>query len=382
MPSGRYAIGRKALDWVDRARQDASSPAAGRHRELMVYVWYPARASPPGRSAEYFPFAGEVDKDPVARRAAIDLFGARWPQIVAGSLRSHAIEDAPVASGPRFPVILFSPGFSSATFSYTAQIEYFVSHGYFVVAIEHTGAAGLVRFADGSIRLVQNPQPPSHSASGDPLQAMVASAEQGTQIGAEDLRFVLDMLGHRATPLAEHMDLSKVAAMGHSAGGTFSARACQIEERIRACVSEDGEVNPVGAFFDYSDHPSMRHPFLLLQLERELTDAELARMRESRAQWNHFVAHEHEQLAECAPGSYLVLLHRPGMNHASFSDGPILNAQDPEQAAVASENLLVTEELERAFLDKFLRGAAETLLDPSGGIPSGVQIEAVGHRPR
>ena len=37
------------------------------------------------------------------------------------------------------------------------------------------------------------------------------------------------------------------SAVGHSAGGTVTARACQIDRRIKACISEDGEVNPVGA---------------------------------------------------------------------------------------------------------------------------------------
>lgn len=307
------------------------------------------------------------------------MFGNSWPRIVAGSLRSHAIEDAPVVRGPKFPVILFSHGYSSTTFSYTAQIEDFVGHGYIVVAIEHVDAAGLVRFADGRIALFRNATV-SHSASGDPLQAMVDSAEQGTQIGAEDLRFVLDRLHLRATPLADRMDLSKVAAVGHSYGGTVTARACQVDERIRVCISEDGEVNPVGAFFNYPDHRSIRQPFLLLQIEQSVADAELARMHESRAQWNNFLAHEREQLAHCGRGSYLVLLNRPGMSHASFSDGPILTARDPAQALVAAENLRVTEELERAFLDKSLEGASDTYFSRAGGSPSGVKIEAVGHR--
>lgn len=346
----------------------------------MVYIWYPAQPASPARPAEYFPFADELDKDPIARRAALDLFGDSWPRIVAGSLRSHAIEDAPVASGPKFPVILFSHGYSSTTFSYTAQIEDFVSHGFIVVAIEHTDAAGLVRFADGRIRLFRNP-PVSHSAA-DPLQAMVASAEQGTQIGAEDLRFVLDQLHRRATPLADRMDLSRVAAAGHSYGGTVTARACQIDRRIGACISEDGEVNPIGAFFDYPDRRSIRQPFLLLQIEQHVTDAELARMHEPRARWNRFLAHEHEQLAQCGPGSYLVLLDRPGMNHASFSDGPILNARDPEQVAVAMGNLQVTKELERAFLDRSLRRNSEPILEGGGRGLSGVEIEAVGRPQR
>lgn len=76
-----------------------------------------------------------------------------------------------------------------------------------------------------------------------------------------------------------------------------------------------------------------------------------------------------------------MLLNRPEMSHASFSDGPILNARDPAQALVAAENLRLTEELERAFLDKSLKGASDTYFSKSGGNPSGVEIESVGHGP-
>jgi hypothetical protein len=349
----------------------------------MIYVWYPARSSPRAPFAEYFPYAGELDQNPDSKQAALDMFGASWKQIVAGSVRSHAITNAPPAmESKKFPVLLFSHGYSATTFSYTAQIEDLVSHGYVVVAVEHTDAAGLVRFPDHHIRLFRIPPAPPSPAK-DPLQAMIASAEQGTQIGAEDLRFVLDALGKENFPLSKLMDLKEVAAVGHSYGGTLTARACQLDTRIKACISEDGEVNPVGAFFDYPDHASIKQPFLLIALANHPTDGELARMRESRVQWNGFLAHEHEQLDQCGAGSYFVQLERPGMVHASFSDGPILNAPDSERASIALANLLLTEELERSFLDKYLKGAPAPLLDRSDKdqpdkTEFGIKIERVG----
>ena len=201
VPAGPYGIGRTAFDWTDTARIDPYSKDSQSHRELMVYIWYPARVSREMEPGEYFPFASEVEENPTAREAAHDEFGDRWPQIAAGTIRSHAVDGAPVIPGKRFPVILFSHGYSATTFSYTAQIEDFVSHGYVVVAIEHTGAAGLVRFVDGRVRLFQNSRTTS-APSTDPLQAMIASAEEGTQTGAEDDRFVLDRLHGRVGPLS------------------------------------------------------------------------------------------------------------------------------------------------------------------------------------
>jgi predicted dienelactone hydrolase len=152
-----------------------------------------------------------------------------------------------------------------------------VSHGYVVVAIQHTDAAGVVVFTDGRIRLFHDAPPPP-SPSKDPLQAMITQAEKGTQTGAEDVQFVLDTLSQEKTPLTKAMNLKRVAAVGHSYGGTLSARACQLDSRIKACISEDGEVNPVGAFFDYADHASFKQPFLLVEIDPHRTEIELSRM--------------------------------------------------------------------------------------------------------
>jgi predicted dienelactone hydrolase len=377
-PQGKYAIGRRAYDWIDNSRFDQFSSGPAKHRELMVYVWYPAQARAQKSAAPYFPDADRVNKNPAAQAAARDIFGPLWPQIAEGSIRSHAITDAsPVNDRGPFPVVLFSHGYSDTTFSYTAQIENLVSYGYIVVAIEHTDAAGLVRFQDGRIRLFRNP-PVSPSVK-DPLRAMIASAEVGTQIGAEDLRFVLDTLAQQRTSLEKLMDLKEVAAVGHSYGGTLTARACQIDPRIEACISEDGEVNPIGAFFDYPDHVQIRQPFMLLEMANRPTAAELAHMKESQAQWNEFLAREYEQLETCGPGSYYIQLSGPALVHSSFSDGPVLNAAaGSAQASIALKNLLLTENLERSFLDKNLKGEDAPLLDGTAKLPSGVRVERVG----
>jgi len=41
-PSGPYGVGRIGYDWIDPGRPDRYSGAPQAHRELMVYVWYPA----------------------------------------------------------------------------------------------------------------------------------------------------------------------------------------------------------------------------------------------------------------------------------------------------------------------------------------------------
>jgi predicted dienelactone hydrolase len=379
VPSGKYSIGRQAFDWIDTARADQFSADPAKHRELMVYLWYPASHSTSHQYGAYLPGASQLEMNPVAKQAMQDEFGSTWPLIASGSITSHATPNAPPLTQPEgFPVVLFSHGLTSDIFSYTAQIEDLVSHGYVVVAIEHTDAAGVVVFTDGRIRLFHDAPPPP-SPSKDPLQAMISAAEKGAQTGAEDVQFVLDTLAQEKTPLVKTMDLKRVAVVGHSYGGTLSARACQLDSRIKACISEDGEVNPVGAFFDYADHASLKQPFLLVEIDPHRTEIELARTGESRIRWDEYLAHERLQLASCGPGSYLVELNRPGMTHASFSDGLLLSAVPGSlQATTALSNLLLTETIERSFLDKYLKNEPAPLLDQTVSLPSGVTVERVG----
>lgn len=375
IPSGKYSVGRQAFDLTDNTHPHSLSLISGGHRELMVYIWYPARQSSSKSGSEYFPFAADIDKDPKYKEAALDIFGASWPMIVDGSVHAHAVTDARPVVGEQFPVVLFFPGYSSTTFSYTAQIENLVSYGYVVVAVEDTNGSGMVRFSGGRIGLLQS-APPSPAHSTDPMQAMIASAQQGTQTGAEHASYVLDTL-KKITRLSKIMNFSRVGVVGHSAGGTLAARACQIDPRIKVCISEDGEVNPVGAFFDYPDHNSMQQPFLFIQVEHHPTDEELARMHESRTKWNEFLAHEKRQLHQCGKGSYLIRLHRPGLGHSSFSDGPVLSARDNEQVAIALENLRQTEELEKAFLDEHLKDVSTSMFSQTDTTAQGITIEPI-----
>lgn len=203
-------VARHAVDWLDRARPDPYAPK--QQRELMVHLWYPTRARS-GTPAPYVPNAAAINQNPSAQNAAREVYGNLWSRIVAGTLLTHVIEEAPPAPGT-YPLILFSPGDSATTFSYTAQIEDLVSYGFIVAAVEHTGMSGLVRFPDGRIRLYGQLPTPSAAAHNAPLQQMIATAEEGTQIAAEDLRFVLDQLATNPLPVARYVDSPTQSAMG------------------------------------------------------------------------------------------------------------------------------------------------------------------------
>jgi dienelactone hydrolase len=300
-------------------------------------------------------------------------FEAMWPMILSNQLRSHVLANATPAVQPGgFPVVLFSHGLGSTTFAYSAQIENLVSHGYVVIAIEHTDMATAVLFPDGQVRCFQSRTP---GGSGGGLEQMIAMKEE-VQTGAEDIGFVVDNLMKRSIAVPVSLDLEHVAAMGHSAGGTMVVRACQIDKRIKACISEDGELKGIAAFAEYPDHAALTQPFLLMEINQAPSNAELARMRLTRQQWQAYVQKKRQQLQSCQGGSYDVVFNGPSMIHASFSDEPLLGAPcGSERSSVALNNLLLIEKTTRAFLGKYLRNEPTPLLDQLGSTPSNMTVE-------
>ena len=380
-PSGTYGIGRAAYEWIDRSRHDGYSSDPQAHRDLMVYLWYPSPRGNAGEPGWYLPGAKEMDADPSLQPHMRQEFEAAWPLIVSGKIRPHAVENAPVARNPKtFPVVLFSDGLGSTSFEYTALIEELVSHGYVVAAVEHTYTTLAVAFPNGKIVPFHHEDIPADLSADERLKRMVASAGLEISTGAADLIFVLNHLTQMNDSGSQHfllrgrLDLRHVAAVGHSAGADFATRACQLDERIRACVSLDGGMPPVSAFPEYPDGKWFHQPVLLLEV-----DHSGERKPYSEAQYTDYLKEMEAELSRCPLGSYHVLLKAPKLYHGSFSDYPLLAAQGRVgETQTALHNLRLTQSFTLAFLDKYLKQANETLLDNASKGPEAV-VTRYGH---
>jgi dienelactone hydrolase len=380
-PSGTFGIGRIGYEWIDLSRLDAYSTAPQAHRDLMVYLWYP---SPRGNSQEagwYFPGAKAMDADPSLQPHMKREFETAWPLIVSGKIRPHAIDNAPVVSTPKaFPVVLLSHGLGGTGFEYTSLIEDLVSHGYVVVAIEHTYTALAVAFPNGKIVPFHREAIPADLSADERMKRMMAAAGEGISTGASDLVFVLNRLekmntaGSRQFPLSGRLDLKNVAAMGHSAGADFATRACQLDERIKACVSLDGGMPPVSAFPEFPDGKRFQQPVLLLEVDHSGD-----RKPYSETQYTDYLKGKEAELNRCPMGSYHVVLKSPGLYHGSFSDYPLLAAQGRVgETQIALHNLRLTQSFTLAFLDRYLKQANEPLLDNTARDPEAV-VTRYGH---
>ncbi|NKX86892.1 alpha/beta hydrolase family protein [Nocardia coubleae] len=231
-PTGLSPVGVTEWHLIDRNRTD---PWTGGPREVLAQIWYPAENTaaeaaswmPPGASAAQEEFLSELD-----------VPAGTWTLA-----SSHSRRDAPVRKRDGgFPVLLNSPGMGDATGWSTAQAEDLASHGYVVVALNHTHEAFAVEFPDGRTALTQVPL--------DSPQEVLRDLLLPTRVA--DTRFVLDELtaahtddrSTKALPvgLIENLDSSRVAMFGHSLGGSTTMQALHEDHRIRAGVNLDGPV--------------------------------------------------------------------------------------------------------------------------------------------
>lgn len=374
-PSGVYGIGRVGFDWVDTSRPDRYSKEPGAHREMMVYLWYPAKKTGEAKGV-YLPGAKQMDADAEAGAFYREDDAAKWKLVVSGAIYSHAQENAPVArSRKKFPLLVFVPGLGGPSFGYTTLIEDLVSHGYAVASIEVPYNAPVV-FPEGRIvERYREPTPPGLTPQ-QQFQRMVESAGRGITEGAGDVRFVLDTFSAmqrkpHAAPMIAALDLEKAVSIGHSAGAAMAARACQLDARFKACIDLDGGMEPVVALPDFGDGTKMQQPLLFLEAYHDE-----AHMFGTHEQHVAYFEKQESQLEQCPAGTYGVVLKADGLVHGSFSDDGLI---DPKRATVARHNLDLIESYIRAFLDKTLSGDKETLLDSKTAHVSEATVKAYGH---
>jgi len=372
---GEFGIGRVGFDWVDQKRPEAPSVAANAHRELMVYVWYPASAGRGNRSeGVYLPGAKEIEKTSGTSRIKQNVFEDVWPRVLSGEVTSHAQEDvAPAKRTNPFPVILFSPGGGSTGFAYTALVECLVSHGYVVAAIEHTYEAAAVVFPDGRVipyseenmRRMQKPPGASYDQMVENAMSWIRARDD---VFAADQRFVLDQLvqlnHNNALPFAGQLDLNRVAAVGHSMGGQASIRACQLDDRIKACVNLDGGTVD-GVLIKYPGANAPKQPALYVETPfMPIAADHLKDLHQTGAEWiQQWRARARKQLQAFEGGSYYASLTAHGMSHRSYSDQSLLAARDRATQKESLRNLQLIEVVTRAFTDKYLKGIPSALLD-------------------
>lgn len=359
LPSGPLGVGRVLYEWPQDRDSVAGKPQTQRR---FVFVWYP---SSPERSKT----------KPIA---------SVWNFSKANQLlvETHTVENPPIATGSSlFPVLLFYPSMNSSSAAYTTQIENLVSHGYVVASLEPPADRSIVSFSNMQLfpfaadlrRAYRTGKTASHDSL---LQRAIQNSFTRQKSQAADFSFVLDRLtaanhaSREIAPFAERLDLSRVGAVGHSDGGTAAGLACQMDQRIRACLSEDGWT-PDGPDPEIVPLTESSKPFMWINVPVAAPEnGELAYIRMRRAEFDALVrkseALADKELNALQKGAYRVTLRTPEITDDYFTDGPFVwSMLDPQGNVTERDVLVIVNTYLRAFFDRYLRGGSKDVLDGS-----------------
>ncbi len=241
-PGGPLDVGTISLVLTFPERLEAYGPNPDTEpRRIMVQVWYPAEAV---ENPAAVPWTGDLDivGPALARRIGFPWFFLSHTRYTS----AHAVPSAPSLPGT-FPVILYSHGWTGFRAIAVNQMEMMASHGYIVIAPDHTYAAITTRFPDGEV-VAFDPEalPPEETVEAD---VYADKAVQLVDTFTDDLVGVVDALTLGGTgpfaELASHVDLGRIGAYGHSTGGGAALRFCLSDERCDAVLGMDAWVEPV-----------------------------------------------------------------------------------------------------------------------------------------
>jgi pimeloyl-ACP methyl ester carboxylesterase len=367
-PTGKFPVGTTSWRLVDEKRVETYSD--GEQRHVQVIAWYPTNNAARGERAPYlrsgFP---EVRTFAALRRLPESSF-----DYVAGT-QTSAILDAAPRTNQRFPLLIFSHGYTAIASSYTALLEDLASHGYAVLSIVHPYEAMAATLADGRIvRMVDEKNQIRQgiravfgewAKEDETMAAVTAAATVDEQLAlmrgylttlkstnvaldrwVSDTRLVLDRL---PTPtsgaggqLATRLDLSRVGIFGHSMGGVTAAAVCAVDARCKAGLNLDG-IPQYGTLID----AKLSQPFLMVYSDRK------GRVGASDVIYRRAAArYLRVDMAETLHNDFsdMVLWRGP------LATGPMFGAAPPERTIASTRRIV------REYFDEVLRGVPSPLL--------------------
>jgi predicted dienelactone hydrolase len=254
------------------------------------------------------------------------------------------------AGSDRLPIIIYSHGLGGSRESGEAWGEYWASHGYFVIHVQHAGS-------DDS---VWRPMADRLKTLGERIEEIgvgraLAAAATPAQLAERtlDIRFILDELPGRAE--LQQADLSRIGMSGHSfgalttqvlAGQQIGRRAPVVgDPRIRAAIAFSPMVrNRVDAEMQFNN---VSIPFMSITgtLDTESIGANVPAEERVRPYY-----------AMPPGGKFLVVFKNA--DHTCFTGRNAFQDRNRSSAAVAAEPQVVrsSQVLTLAFWDAYLKG--------------------------
>ena len=349
VPTGPTAVGRVSYQWVNPAKSDPLAPTAGAKREVVAWIWYPAKATASSQRAEYMP---------AAWRTALSKYSGPVIGLLTrdmAKVNAHSFADAEVLGAQQaYPVVLMRAGLGALSTDYTTLAEDLASHGYVVVGFDAPYRTLTVVFSDGRV-VTRRPEDNPETLSSEAAEKL---AERLLVLWCDDAKFLADQLerlnaGEGDGRFRGRLDLEKLGMFGHSFGGAQAAEFCHEDARCKAAIDIDGR--PFGKVIE----EGLQRPFLFLMSDHhgEEKDAESQRIME-----------QIQAIYTRLPAKEAALVTIRGTNHFSFSDQILLKNQMVIATARffgaggntdGRRGLRIAAAYVSAFFDRYLKGAAE-----------------------
>jgi hypothetical protein len=277
--------------------------------------------------------------------------------------------------------------------AYLSQIENLVSNGYIVASLQGSGGLDAISFQDTRLTVFEADMRRAFfdAASKEP-EAVLARAEALEQsretVECAKVRFAFNQVisiatdSARRAPFAGRIDFEHVGAFGHASGGNAVAQLCASDQRISACVDEDGWT-PYGIMPERNPPQLPGQPFLLIDVPlkwpeaAELSYAHITRDQFRRLAKDADIAADSE-LKSLRNGGYRISLLRRDWNDQDFTDGPLVWSMSHGHIGNtgARTALAITNVYSRRFFDKYLRLRSSPVLDSSNDVPfSNVRVQ-------
>ncbi|MCX5922695.1 MAG: dienelactone hydrolase family protein [Candidatus Dependentiae bacterium] len=358
-PTGFFNVGTTTYHWIDTKRKEMHADNAEHpYRELMVQVWYPAQQST-GKKADYMPpRVHNYIQDIVKKATATTWQGVGY---ITQNVATNSYKDVPIASeNNTYPVIIFSHGFASINYVHTSFCEELASHGYIVIAPNHTYIADPVEFADGRIIGLADSFKTVQPGSQQFDKAMYNEID----VWIDDIKFILDELekinNHDAKNILTHrLNVSAIGMVGHSFGGMTAHQVCSLDTRIKAGVDMDGAL--------YGNlNRDVLIPFMYMYVEPQmLSKQELEMWHMQEEDYVKFIQDMRANITKLSAslkGDAYIIKFIQG-DHMTFSDYLLLKHVSKPTMLNPLRGIEITRALLVDFFDKYLKGETAKVLN-------------------
>ncbi len=228
---------------------------------IIAKVWYPSNDRS-GKSSSYIDRLGRVFADTATMSLLYSLIFWLLRRVATSPA---SIDAVPIDSPDGLPIILFSPGFGGINYLGTFYALEFASHGFIVIGINHPKSnvgtmcsdGSQIKFEDLDLAIFEEPTKLEQYMG----KLMQVQAQNISAITDK----VIDLNSMPGSLFYHRINVSKIFAAGHSAGGSASFVACGQDQRISKAVDLDGVFIDLG--FENADYTGKR--FLSINADRE-----------------------------------------------------------------------------------------------------------------